>query len=73
MSIMEKINKLEKNWIWQNEQIAKLTDMLCRTLTSIDNQYGAEWPIDIGINKDIQAWWRLHKKLDAQRKEKENE
>lgn len=46
-----------------SKEINKLTDMLHRVLSSIDEYGGAVHSVD-WFNLDIQAWWKAHKQQD---------
>lgn len=49
-------------------ETTKVTDMLCRTLSQLEDE---EWDQNVQIirylPKDVQRWWKEHKKLDKQR------
>jgi hypothetical protein len=52
--------------------LTECTDMLCRTLTLIE-KHNKGCRLEIELDSDIKKFWKKHKKLDAERKERERQ
>lgn len=61
--------------MFAEEAVTEVTSMLCRTLTLLEDHMKACQKVGVEhyLPKDIQIFWKEHKKLDSKRKKQEEE